>query len=205
MTFGAIDYNSLGMALVVLQSWMASTGLALQRMAQVETEAAAAKNKGQQTDGWKVKQVVGFAMNLGSQPLNAVALTFCSVSVIGALNSSINIINSMFLSWWQGVELNRQSLLATFLGIVGCLGIVGLAPGGGSEEVQLERALRFLHFWDYPRLASLVIALIAFAVFATPSRSSQARARPSLRWRSLNAFSGSIPSFAWPSSCPRSC
>ena len=131
----AVESSTIGMALVMFTAWLQSTGLAVTRMAELEQEQLKKQNK-QQPEGRNVKAIAGVVMNFLSQPLNAVALTFCSASVVGALASSVNITNSMFWGWYQGERLGRESWVAMFLGIIGCLGIIYLAPGGDSLKLS---------------------------------------------------------------------
>lgn len=132
----------------------------MSRMAQLEDDLEKSKGKEPRRN---FKAIVGFVMNVVSQPLNAVALAFISPSIMGALNSSINIVNSNFLSWLQGNKLTKETFIGCFLGIAGCVGIVQLGSGEVSDEEELARSMKFLTFWRYPKLIALFGSLFLLA------------------------------------------
>jgi drug/metabolite transporter (DMT)-like permease len=161
-TFG-VSTRVLGLVLASFAAWCASTGLALQRSAELEAKKV---GKGKKKTGFgSYKGAVGFLMNLGSQPLNIVALTYCSPAVQTALTSSVNILNSIFISTiFLGDLFTTTTFLATVLGVCGAVGIVSVAPVS-TPQGELARTLRLLSFWQHPRLAGYIGALVALCTF----------------------------------------
>lgn len=96
-----------------------------------------------------------------SQPLNAVAVTICPISVVGPLCSSSIILFSVVASRFLGEVYHLIDMLAVCMSLVGTVGIVTFSPRPDSVgEKELEDNTKILSFWEYPGLTIYLIAVV---------------------------------------------
>eukprot|EP00400_MALV-I_sp_L67-5_P000220 gene220-148_t len=178
----------IGVISICVQAWMSSTGLALQRQARVEMEKMPKQQSGKQP--YSRKLVCGMLVYIFSLPLNFIAVTMAPISVIGALSACVYIINSAIMSWRAGEIFTKTDVLAMAFGLIGCVGIVTVAPKPEAVgEKELQDSLKLINFWKHPKvmimLGAVIISLcISFRIIRNSRRSGPGEPSVEVKGRS---------------------
>jgi hypothetical protein len=99
-----------------------------------------------------------------TQPLLAVGLTLCPISVVGPLSAGSLIIASMAGARYLGEEYTRLDKIGVALALLGTIGIVIFGPKINDVEDQLFVYIGILHFWNQEGLKFLVPLMFVLAV-----------------------------------------
>jgi drug/metabolite transporter (DMT)-like permease len=131
-SIAAVPIWIFGVALVMCQAAFSATGLAIQRYAKLRDDptsvpgqaAAAGAAANPERHQRKIKRLKLFGMILygASQPLNAVAVTICPISVVGPLCSGSIIVFSVVCAGFLGEVYTKIDMLAVALALVGTVG-----------------------------------------------------------------------------------
>ena len=134
----------IGVVAIILQAWMSSSGLALQRQAKVEMDQRVDNRR---RAPYSNKMIFGVLIYVCSFPLNLLAVTMAPISVIGALSACVYIVNSTVWAWRGGEIFTKTDVLAIIFGLVGCIGIVYCAPKPKQVgDKELTNSLKLLNF-----------------------------------------------------------
>lgn len=109
--------------------------------------------------------IMGTMLYVVSQPLYALALVICPLSIVAPLNCTGILIASILGSYYLGERYTKSDWVSAGLGMFGIIGMLSYGPHGQDFQTGVQNCKMLLTFWWYPRIRFTILLMVLAMVF----------------------------------------